>query len=432
MPGTPQGRPLSNLAVKTVAAAALLLVFLNAYWHAAVPGYLRGMDLCAKGCHTTRVLSPQKITHPWWCVGCHGFGVKSEIIPGLNIPLHRDHRLELQVEEYGECLMCHSVSDRLHRWHMNAEEAAKKGEKVVKCIDCHTRAYRGGHTDKPGNKACIRCHDAEAAHTGIVNKRLIANCLACHGPRPVVDAAELRKGAASYDAVASLGLVLAHEVGPSNATGCLACHNKPASVGHLRHVGKEIRLAPGVTRPVACTDCHLAQLPHGAGTPMEACTRCHHRGDTAMHDLGWGTLLADCARCHRGFRSNSTQLLPAKGCSACHHSSYLAAASTGLHASHVAAYGGCSACHDAKAKTHRGFIDSAREKGDRLCTRCHTASGGLKPEAAEGLRRPVHASGDPRHEALVERARGSCLSCHSQWHIASAPRLFYLYNETRR
>ena len=423
MPGRDAPGALTSIAAKTVIAAVLLLVFLYAYWHASIPGYLHGLDLCAKGCHRTEVLAPEKITHPWWCVGCHGFGVKSTILPG--IPLHRDPQLEMAVEKYGECLMCHSVSDRLHQWHMKA-----KGE-VVRCTDCHTKAYSGGHTTLPGNKVCIRCHDAEKLHTALVNKRLIANCLACHGPSPVADAAELKKEAASYDAVASLGTVLASEVGPRNVTGCRACHNEPDNVGHLKHMGKALKLAPGVERNVTCTDCHLGSLLHGASVPVYTCSQCHHPEEARFHDKGWETLLSSCSRCHRGFRSNATSLVPGKGCAACHHHSYIDVAMVGLHDKHLRPYGyNCTICHSAKARTHKEFIDSVRDDVNKLCRRCHTDTGGLKQEAYKDLRVTISVEPDPMHARLVEKAKGDCVSCHDQWRIAVKPKLYYYYNAT--
>lgn len=421
--GAPGLGPIQSKALKAVVAVALLAVFLNAYWHTAIPGYLQGTDLCAKGCHVTPVLEPSKITHPWWCVGCHGFGVKSEILPG--IPLHRDHELELAVEKYGECLMCHTVSDRLHRWHIETKNDAE----VVKCVECHTNAYHGGHTETPSNKVCIRCHDAEAAHTEIVNKRLIGNCLACHGTEPIADAAELKRGAATYDAVKSLGTVLALEVGPRNATGCYICHNKPTTIGHLKHADCKVRIAPNITKLISCTDCHMPMLLHGSETPVSACTRCHHREDTSYHDKGWTTLLADCYSCHRGFRDNTSALLPARGCQACHRESYVEAAKAGLHASHLEAYATCTVCHR-KAKTHTEFIESVREDPNGLCKRCHTDTGGLTSDALKELKKPVMIAGDPMHEKLVERADGDCMSCHYQWHLVSKPKLYVFYNTT--
>ncbi len=424
-----------NIAIKTVLAAALLLVFMQAYWHATMPGYFEGLDICAKGCHVTRVLTPKKITGPFWCVGCHGFGVKSEILPG--IPLHRDHQLELMVEEHGECLMCHNIPDDFHRAHMNTSEAAlmkAKLERPVKCIDCHVKAYSGGHTWRPGNKPCIKCHNPETLHGNITNKELISNCLACHGPKAVVDYKLFVPGRASYSEVIDSVHKLIDTIGRWNVTpdSCRACHNTPVNPGHLAHYNKTYTVH-GVKKRVNCLDCHAKTLLHGAAPKLDACTRCHKPSETRMHDKFAAYHNPACNRCHAGFLKASLKLTPGKGCTACHGESLFAVADTGLHGAHIRFYHSCSVCHKTeKIKTHKEFIDSVKHDTNKLCLRCHTRSGGLTSNATLNMAtRPASGllsyGAGPLHVEMVERAHGDCISCHSEWSVTEKPAVTYVY-----
>ncbi len=413
------------LAAKAVVVAVLVLALMNAYWRATVPGYFRGLDICAGGCHTTKILNYKKITHPLWCIECHGFGVKSELIPGLNIPRVRDHQLELMVEEHGECLMCHPVPNKFHWEHLNVTE--KKLEEVglvrpIRCTDCHTKAYHGGHTIKPGNKVCTKCHDPERLHPGM-DKSLIPNCLACHGPSPVVAAAVFKPKKMSYSFVASAGFSLAMGIGKVkiNVTdACLLCHRVPDNMGHLKHYEK--KMSNG--HIVRCEDCHAGSLLHGEAPLLESCVQCHKH--PRLHDVE-PEKLSDCYRCHAGFKYANTSLMPVKGCEGCHRNTYITAVKVGLHMSHVEYYA-CSVCHDTKAKTHKEML--AIKDPNKLCKKCHTDTGALTDKATANMTKPFIATefgAGLQHAEMVQKAKGDCMSCHGQWHVVSKPGLFYVY-----
>ena len=417
-------------AARSIILAALFAVFMLAYFRGAMPGYFHSLSLCAGGCHTTRVLTPKNITHPFWCAGCHGFGIKSNIIPWLNIPLYRDHRLEVMVEEHGECLMCHPVPDKFHEAHLeaNATELAKVGLfRPVQCIDCHTRAYRGGHTITPGNKVCIRCHDASKIHGEMV-KSLRADCLACHGGKPLIPASYFKPKESTYDAVSSAVSLLLDRLGityrPSDP--CLACHRVPRNPGHMKHYARWWE-----RHNITCVDCHRPVEPHGWLPPVSECRVCHNVTRIPFHEKR-PQLLYECSRCHRGFRYANETLTPKPGCSTCHGESYITVTLVGLHAVHVKAYNyNCTVCHTAKAKTHEKFILSANTT--RLCKKCHNDYGALKPEAVRGLAPNVGlvTGFGFAHEAFVERSRGNCFTCHYGWFIHLRPKLLYLYPSTR-
>ncbi|OWJ55533.1 hypothetical protein Pdsh_01720 [Pyrodictium delaneyi] len=409
-------------AARTLIIVAVFLVALFAYWQLTVPGYFKGVELCGKGCHVTSVLDYEKINHPFWCIGCHGFGVKSEILPG--IPLYRDHELEMLVEEHGECLMCHRVPGEFHWKHINAtEEDLAKLElmRPVQCTDCHTTAYHGGHKDRPKDDVCLKCHDAEKLHPDM-NKKLVAACTKCHSEEPAVDWAIFKKGQIGYGFVADAGLALAADLGvvKTTAPGCLLCHNIPETQGHLKHMGKEYN-----GKRVECLDCHKNDIPHGEKIGTNVCLDCHNPKETKCHDKGFEEFLLDCYRCHGGFAlANETLYLAGKGCEGCHGDTLEKVVGIGLHSSHIPYYA-CSKCHDVESGSHSRFVESASDP--EKCLDCHTKAAGVKSEALQGLRTStaLSFSEDIRHVELVEKAKGNCLKCHDEWHVAGKPRIIY-------
>ncbi len=410
-------------ALRTIILVGVFAVFMIAYFRATIPGYFESVKLCYSGCHATRVLDPVNITYPFWCVGCHGFGVKSEILPG--IPFYRDHKLELLVEEHGECLMCHRVPGEFHWKHLEAkpEELAKYGlPGPIKCTACHVNAYHGHHTDLPRDKVCIKCHDAAKIHGEMVSS-LRAACTACHSDQPLVPADYMKPNATSYqgaiEAVSMLAVKLGIRYLPSDP--CKACHRLPENPGHESHYGK---LYQG--HAIQCIDCHLGQMPHGWKPGLDECRTCHPYNKTKLHD--YPRLLADCYRCHRGFREANTTLVPRGTCTACHADSLARITRIGLHASHVVAYkGNCGVCHNIKAKSHEEFIESAKKL--ELCKKCHDEYGGLKSEALTGLSllSALRAGAGLTHALFVEKASGNCFECHYEWHVPLKPSLVYLY-----
>ncbi len=413
-------------AARSIILACLFAVFMLAYFRGAMPGYFHSLSLCSGGCHDAKVLHYTNITHPFWCLGCHGFGVKSNLIPWLNIPLYRDHRLELMVEEHGECLMCHPVPDEFHWKHLEANTTALERVglyRPIQCTDCHVGAYHGRHTVTPGNKVCIKCHDAAKIHGSMV-KTLRADCLACHGGKPLVPASYFKPKANSYNGVASAVEMLLAQIGATYAPSdpCLACHSTPANPGHEKHYGALYK-----NHNITCVDCHKSPMPHGWEPPVTQCRDCHKLDRIPFHEKE-ETLLYDCYRCHRGFKHANATLTPPPGCKTCHGETYIEIADVGLHAVHIRAYSyNCTVCHDAKAKTHERFITSANTT--KLCKRCHNDYGALKPEAVRGLAPSVgFVTGVGfEHAVFVERSRGNCFACHTGWLVPLKPKLLYVY-----
>ena len=412
-------------AARTVIIVAVFLVALLGYWRLTLPGYFEGVSLCGKGCHVTNTLDYNKITYPFWCIGCHGFGVESEILPG--IPLQRDHEMEMLLEKHGECIMCHRVPGEFHWKHLNAteEELAKlRLERPVQCIDCHTTAYHGGHKDIPKDEVCIKCHDAEKLHPDM-NKKLVSACTKCHSEEPAVDWTVFKKGQLGYGFVADAGLALASDIGviKSVAPGCLLCHNMPETQGHIKHVGKKYE-----GREVDCLDCHKDNIPHGDKVRANICVDCHKPRETKYHEVGFEEYLINCYKCHRGFKlANETLYLTGVGCKGCHADTYRKIASLGLHLGHIR-YFGCDKCHDLESGSHKVFIESA---GDvEKCLECHTEAGGVEPEALKDVKPTVMLvfAEDVKHVDLVKRADGNCFKCHDEWYVSGKPEIFYYKN----
>ncbi|AEM38655.1 hypothetical protein Pyrfu_0786 [Pyrolobus fumarii 1A] len=414
--------------VKTILIIAVFVVAMWGYWKATIPGYFESVSLCSEGCHDTKVLDPKNITGPFWCIGCHGFGVKSEILPG--IPFYRDVKLEHLVEEHGECLMCHRVPGEFHWKHLEAseEELAKMGlARPVQCVDCHVNAYHGHHTDKPRNKVCLKCHDAAEIHGDMV-KTIRAACTACHSESPVVPAAQLAPNATSYGGVNMAVGMLMEKLGftyrPVNP--CLACHTEPLNDGHQKHYGKEYE-----HRTIVCIDCHLSDMPHGWKPGIDICVECHDPRKTKLHDKY--EELQDCSKCHRGFVAPNVTLVALRGCKGCHGDTIREAVSVGLHLVHAAAYSyNCSVCHEPNPINHTVFVKSAADV--ELCGKCHDEYGGLKSDALRGL--AMHAalvSGyGIMHEMMVKKADGNCFECHYEWHLVQTPRVVYVYEGGER
>ncbi len=419
---------VSSIA-RSIVMIVVFLVAMWGYFQATMPGYFKSISLCSGGCHTTRVLKYTNITHPFWCIGCHGFGVKSNIVPWLNIPLYRDVKLEHMVEEYGECLMCHPIPGEFHLKHLEAKpkELAKVGlTRPIECTDCHVNAYHGHHTDRPRDKVCIKCHDAAKIHGDMV-KSIRAACTACHSEKPVIPASLLAPNKTSYSNVVVLAGILYDRLGirytPPN--GCLACHSKPETIGHIKHLN-----ATWHRRSVTCTDCHLGIEAHGWKPSTDVCIDCHRFNQTRLHD--YPKLLSNCYRCHRGFRLANTSLVPVKTCRGCHGSTLVEATSTGLHLAHLRVYGWrCSICHNTTLPTHKLLIESARNV--TICKRCHDYYGALKKEALKGLApgAALYAGAGVFHEYLVEKAKGDCFKCHYEWFLLTKPSLVYVYPARR-
>ncbi len=174
-------------------------------------------------------------------------------------------------------------------------------------------------------------------------------------------------------------------------------------------------------------DCHLGAMPHGWMPDLDQCRECHPYNETRLHERE-PRLLADCYRCHRGFREANATLVPSGTCEACHGDSLVAITRIGLHYVHVQAYSGnCSVCHRTKVETHKEFLESAENV--KLCKRCHDEYGGLKSDALSGLSTlaALRAGAGLSHALLVEKASGNCFSCHYEWRVPLKPRLVYLY-----
>ena len=435
-----------NKMIGLAIVVVVIVVTLYAAWHAVIPGYFAGgVEFCSKGCHATIALEPEKITGPFWCIGCHGFGVKSEIMPG--IPLVRYAELEKLKEKVGECVMCHRVPEgQLHKAHI---EAAEKG-KVVMCIDCHVDAYHGHHTLAPADIVCIKCHNPVKDHKGVFLGPAQPKCLQCHGDKPAYQPAKLMAGSYSDTSIAATVLGFT-----SLRPACLACH-EPEQIGHIAHVKSGI----------GCTKCHEPNLKHGALVPLGICSECHkqvidmeahkkHVGATfegkeitcldchqftseppkvcrdchspisamAFHELMEKTV--PCMTCHSGWSGGKLYVF-GKGCTGCHPVTALKQpVSIGLHGAHIK-YVACEDCHTIeKVKTHEQALALPKKLGNKLCYACHDSkTGDLKDEAAKKY--GVTVITPKTHEKLVELSKGDCLSCHYQWHVPKFKPVTYL------
>jgi len=435
-----------NKVIGLVIVVVVVIVVLYAAWHAVMPGYFAGaIKFCTRGCHTTIALKPEKITGPFWCIGCHGFGVKSEVAPGL--PLVRYTELEELKKKVGECVKCHRVPEgQLHKAHM---EAVEKG-KTVMCIDCHVDAYRGHHTLAPTERVCIMCHDPVKAHKGVFLGPARTKCLSCHGDKPAYQPAKLM--AESYGGTSAAATALGFDIRPA----CLACH-KPEQMGHIVHVVKS---------GASCSECHKPDLKHGTPVPLGICSECHkptvsleahkkHVGAVfkgreitcldchqftdepvkvcldchspvsaiAFHELMEETV--PCKLCHSGWDSGKLYMF-GKGCTGCHPEAALKQrVSIGLHAAHTK-YVPCVDCHCIeKVKTHEQALTLPKKLGNRLCYVCHDSkTGDLKAEIAKKY--GVIVVTPKIHKKLVELGEGDCLSCHYQWLVPKFKPITYL------
>ncbi len=392
-------KPLLRLVVY----AAAFVVVLLAYWYLVVPGYFVNVEVCSKACHSTHILDYKKISGPFWCLSCHGFGVRSEIASWA--PFHVDEKLQAAVEEHGECLMCHPVPGKFHEAHLAAKP-------VVKCVDCHTDAYRGGHTVKPGSKPCVSCHNPAAVHPHLLPSA-VSYCLVCHSERPAVDWEKLKPGKASYEFAASSAKTFLKAVGArwTVKSYCLVCHEEPPAEAHKVHLWRSIG-----GRTVKCLTCHKAGFTHGTKPGAVLCVECHKPSEVPLHELA-PEKLSSCLLCHRGWAPGDGSLFATgKGCKGCHGDIRKNVERlVGLHYKHVAYYG-CEACHKVDVKTHKEFMESAKSSG--LCLKCHTVYGGLKPEAFKLAQAPLtktEFAGFAYHENMVKAANGDCFKCHYAW-----------------
>ena len=440
-----------NKIVGLVVVIVVMIVTLYGAWHAIMPGYFAGgIESCTKGCHVTVALEPEKITGPFWCIGCHGFGVKSEIMPG--IPLVRYAELEELKEKVGECVMCHRVPEgQLHEAHL---EAVEKGETIM-CIDCHVDAYHGHHTTAPTDIVCVKCHDPVKDHKGVFLGPARTKCLSCHGDKPVYQPSTLM--AESYSGTSTAATVLGFDVRPP----CLACH-KPEQKGHIVHV---------VKTNTSCDECHKPNLKHGAPVPLGICSECHkqtvsmeahkkHVGATfkgreitcldchqftdeppkvcldchgpvsaiAFHELMEKPdkeKMVPCKTCHAGWDGGKLYMF-GKGCTGCHSEVVLKRpVSIGLHYAHIK-YVPCQDCHCVeKVKTHKQALALPKKLGNKLCYVCHDSkTGDLKEEAAKKY--GVRVITIKIHKNLVELAKGDCIACHYDWYVPKFKPITYL------
>lgn len=205
--------------------------------------------------------------------------------------------------------------------------------------------------------------------------------------------------------------------------------------------------AEGVFGQETCSLCHIREsvffdrrlLDRGGGAEAfgeaKVCESCHNgsvRDDRAVlwrgaqHPPPRGAAGKPCSRCHSphgpgGWSVLAGTAIPLWGggdtlCSGC-HAGYRSRGDP-LHAKGIGA-GGCSECHRAHGGVGRALL---REKGDRLCLRCHAAAEPGRdaeghPALGAGSRRPgedvsclgchpVHG-GDAR-----ARAEARCAACH--------------------
>ncbi len=401
----------AKTAARFVGYIVAFVILLIVYWNLVIPGYFHNFKLCTTACHVTEVLDYHKITHPLWCVECHGFGVKSEILPG--IPWHRVPSLEKAVEEHGECLMCHTLPGDFHKKHIEASGAvlAEFGlSRPVRCTDCHKLAYKGGHTFKPRADVCLKCHNPAKRHPYLLSS-VASDCLVCHSDKPLVNWRLLKPGAESYSFAVTVGERIKSYLGFTwkvNST-CQLCHAMPMAPAHKVHVWRTYQ-----AHVITCTDCHEPSAAHGSSPTVLVCTKCHKPSEIPFHELA-AEKFSNCFMCHEGWLpGKGTLFMTGKGCKGCHGNTLRQSAMIGLHQVHVKYYD-CSVCHNVNVKTHHEFEVSANTTS--ICLKCHTLAGGVKEDAIKLATYPVKIEflGFSYHEVMVKYAKGNCFKCHYAW-----------------
>ena len=366
-----------------IVVVVVIVVVLEAAWHAVIPGYFAGgVPYCSKGCHQNPVISPEKISGPLWCTGCHGFGVKSEILPG--IPFVRSAKLEELVHRCGESVMCHDVSgSSFHEAHI--VKAWEQKHVAVRCTDCHIGAYHGRHTTPPPDSVCVMCHDPIKAHKGVFVGPARSKCLSCHGDKPVTPASAYMR--ATYGGAVTLAAAIGFK------DGCMSCH-KPVTPAHYVHEEKK----------VSCMKCHASEKPHGYMVSGAICSTCHKLSSTPWHAVF--RTAPECGKCHGGWEPGTMLFIHGRGCTGCHGTSVVSlnpvqyVAGFGLHYYHAKSLASCSECHKVDVKTHAEFIASGKTMGESECSKCH----GM---AASAPAHRAHFGKTYMGETLL------CITCHS-------------------
>lgn len=237
-----------------------------------------------------------------------------------------------------------------HQMHLTL-----KGEKQVRCRDCHAVTDAGFVT--PPADLCAACHKDQEKQHHPLDAGLNLSCLTCH---PFM-AKQLPQRFEKWM--------------------CLDCHQKPQDDGGVPAI---------VVHKVECEKCHR---PHEAPFTLAAdCTTCHEV--KLLHGAKGDTLAEKCMNCHE----HHTEAAKASGmCVTCHTTDKVPVkARVEPKALFEKGHPGCGACH----VTHR--FD---RKVVKPCAQCHenkTVMGDLSHDDCTDCHRPHLARALPK----------DCKSCH--------------------
>ncbi|MHB8049972.1 MAG: discoidin domain-containing protein [Coriobacteriia bacterium] len=346
--------------------------------------------LTCGGCHAsegTDYHSAMGASHTYLAMdaSCTGAGCHE----ANTLPEEHQRFLDRYSEYSTACELCHENNDA-NRIDWGVASAACDSCHVVhgdigvihtaissqECVDCHeTGDAMSIHTTDSGETDCSLCHAAPAGRVDWSSATI--ECASCHGALSPVD-----PGHYPLDAHDAIG-----------ETGCNKCHLMDMKAEHAK---------PNVA--VSCANCHEARVDAFTSVWDKTCGACHpikHGDKRAKHASA--TTACGGPGCHD---ISDVAVIHGvdggPGCSACHVSSSVVAATTdctasGCHASvgtshhesHNSAAvnpGGCGGCHsmylddehaalgftcDTCHKSTVSAVQTAIASGDVVCRSCH-------------------------------------------------------------